>query len=72
MIDKITTNKREIINKLYLQRNEPTNMTNLPSSSIPVPLVVDYALKVTSLNDSQVFYINDHVTILPKQPGTAA
>ena len=47
-------------------------MTNLPSSSIPVPLVVDYALKVTSLNDSQVFYINDHVTILPKQPGTAA
>ena len=46
VIDQIITNNREIISKL--QRNEPTNMTNLPSS-IPVPLVVDCALKVTSL-----------------------
>ena len=44
-------------------------MTNLPSS-IPLPLVVDFALKVTSLNDSQVFYINDHVTSLPIHPIT--
>ena len=69
VIDQIITNNREVINKLYLQRNEPTNMTNLPSS-IPLPLVVDFALKVTSLNDSQVFYINDHVTSLPIHPIT--
>ena len=68
--DQIITNNSETINKLYLQRNEPTNMTNLPSS-IPLPLVVDFALKVTSLNDSQVFYINDHVTSLPIHPVTA-
>ena len=48
VIDQIITNNREIINKLYLKRNEPTNMTNLPSS-IPLPLVVDFALKLTSL-----------------------
>ena len=39
--DQIITNNREIKNKLYLQRNEPTNMTNLPSS-IPLALVVDF------------------------------
>ena len=48
VIDQIIRNNREVINKLYLQRNEPTNMTNLPSS-IPLPLVVDFALKLTSL-----------------------
>ena len=70
VIDQIITNNREVINKLYLQRNEPTNMTNLPSS-IPLPLVVDCArTKTDFFNDSQVFYINDHVTSLPIHPIT--
>ena len=48
VVDQIIANDREVINKLYLQRNEPTNMTNLPSS-IPLLLVVDFALKLLSL-----------------------
>ena len=56
VIDQIITDNREITNKLYLQRNEPTNMTNLPSS-IPLALFVDFALKVTSLMTHKYLYI---------------
>ena len=49
--DQIISNNSETINKLYLQRNEPTNMTNLPSS------IASCGLRPKSdvFNDSQVF-----------------
>ena len=69
VIDQIYNHKqkRNNINKLFLQRNGPTNMTTTFSQ---YPFSASCGLRPESdfLNDSQVFYKHDHVTILPIHP----